>query len=143
MNRYLVEMATHPGQLGRLREELGGLWLEHFNRIQGQGFARSGAARIALFNRSLPFGDMGAADLDRGVATRLGENDRIVHFAEEFSSPFGHQLKSLRIPGWMVLGCSDDELMPTIISVSDAGLKFSCCGRTLIYDRLGLRLDNA
>lgn len=142
MNRYLVEMATHPERMELLSKELGGLWLEHFNKVQGQGFARSGAARIALFDRSLPFGELGAADLDRSIATRLGENDRIVHFPEELISPFGSRLKSLRIPGWLVSGCSDDELMPVIISVSPGQIGFSCCGKNFIYDKLGLRPVN-
>ncbi len=139
MNRILVEKATHPQMMEDIKNERGGVWEEHFNKVIGIMCAGRGASFLAMFDWDEPFGEIRFAGLEEKISTRLGENDRIATFPEVRQSPFGNQLKSLRLPGWMVRDCSDDELIISEVEVSDGIITFSVCGRQFIYDRLGLR----
>src|SRR5262249_30089300 len=101
MNRYLVEHATHEqalAEIGRMRS-----WEDENHRHQGQ---KSVAGSLAyahgldmerLFDEKLVF-----PAAEERVRTRLGLDDRVLRLASPVRSPFGTEIDSLSVPGWMV-----------------------------------------
>ena len=143
-NRELVEVTTHPDELERLASELGPTWQKHRTATNGKVFAERGVAAINVIDRRARFGDYSFGDgLDQRVASRLGESDRRVIFEQPFEGPFGGKLRELTIPGWLVTGVQDEDVMPNEVEVTrsdvDTMLRFSFGNRRFIYDRMGLR----
>jgi CRISPR-associated endonuclease/helicase Cas3 len=143
MNRLLVEAATHPDALDSIVAELGEAWKSHANSRTGADFARKGIAQLHLVKRELPFGEYEfASTTDQRIATRLGEGDRIADFAQPFDGPFGNQVGRLTIPAYLAIGAGPDA-GPEDIEHADGIVRFTFGSRRFIYDRLGLRVDEA
>jgi CRISPR-associated endonuclease/helicase Cas3 len=140
MNRQLVESATHPEALDRLKDRLGERWKEHSRHCQGVTRAEKSVARLNVVDRNQPLCECQfPPSLERRFRTRLGEDDRIIHFGKAVPGPFGHPIEHLTIPGWFVDDAPDNVEASNLIVKPDA---FSFCfgRRTFVYDRLGLRL---
>ena len=139
-NRRLVEGATHPELLDRLAAELGGRWQKHAELCTGVRLAHAQQAQGAR----LAWGEPIRPDPDRledleCIATRLGLTDRTVELAEGTAGPFGGAISKLTIPGrW--LGGVAQEAEPAIEPAAEGELQICFEGKTLLYDRLGLRV---
>lgn len=145
MNRLAVECATHPAYLQSIVSELGGLWREHGQRMEGiraaHGiFARQNTLRrdLPLDNRSCLFGDGVASE----IRTRLGLSDRVVRFAPALRSPFGNPVDELTIPAWMLGGDSSSAEDGLVCQATADAFRFTFSGRAFLYDRLGLRRES-
>jgi hypothetical protein len=142
----LVERATHPDSLARIVKDQGGPWPGHEAKMLGQGFARRGAARLALVDREAHYGErdsLYATGLEERIQTRLGADDRLVLLHEPVVGPFGAAIRSLRLPGWLVKSVPGDaDPHDLAISTDAAGaplLTFSYGTVRFEYGRLGLR----
>lgn len=133
-NRRLVEYATHPEQLERFRE---GHWESHRNELLGARFAQSQSATSAVIP-DLAFDELKFGDIGEQLTTRLGVADRQVSLDPPVTSPFGHRLFELRIPGWMVASGvgQDTPDEPVVVESGYVYLRFG--GRSYQYSRYGL-----
>ncbi len=138
-SRKLVESALHPDVLEELASQLGGSWKEHRKNVWGSYFAQKRHATLNLSNWEAPFGERETLfPKNERIATRLGEGDRWVHFAESYGGPFGNIISSLVVPAHLALGLPD-VLKPTDIEAGGGEIRFSIEGKRFLYDRLGLR----
>ena len=139
-NRALVEAATHDESLYALANELGPPWGAHLAMELGAALGEGMTARSALLDwcESLP----GNRPLDdRRIKTRLGLDDRRVDLSEPCVGPFGTQVRSFTLPGWMV-GDLPPDTEPADISASDGEIQFRLDAYRYRYDRLGLTRIN-
>lgn len=145
MNRYLVEAGTHPNRLAAIVEELGDCWREHERRMLGLQIAHRQQGGLNCINRGVDFGSVDAAfaGLDEKIRTRLGEEDRLVHFDPEVRSPFGTQLKKLAIPASLAKMCDREATKAESLQLEDHRVIFTYGGVGFAYDRLGLRRRDA
>jgi CRISPR-associated endonuclease/helicase Cas3 len=152
-NRELVELTTHPEALENLANKLGGLWLEHLRRRQGKELAHRGIADLNVVERHVPFGDYSYEDdKDKRIATRLGEGDRRAVFESAPLGPFGAAVRELTLPAWFTQSAprdllADPDLLPRDVR-GDTGelgpcVRFTFATLPFVYDRLGLRKDEA
>jgi CRISPR-associated endonuclease/helicase Cas3 len=146
-NRFLVESATHPERLTALVKELGAPWESHAGSIQGVEIGDQQQAQLNLMRWDSPF--LGnddhdrdwlfpSGELERRIATRLGEGDRLARFEPAFLGPFSRSVGFLTIPAFFARGAGADE-RPEVVSVTAGVVHFRFGGRDFTYDRLGLR----
>lgn len=135
-NRLLVERATHGPALATLAEALGPAWACHLQTAIGAAQARAQIARLNLLDfQAAPVPPM---DLDARIATRLGAENRLVHFEAPPTGPFGAAVADLVMPAWMVQGVpleAEPELVP-----DPGGFTFSLSNRRFAYSQWGLSL---
>lgn len=145
-NRALVEAATHPEPLAAV-SATSPAWTAHGNWIQGSLLAERRVADLNLVARHLPFGDQAvlfpSGDTQRRIPTRLGEEDRLIHFAEPWPSPFGVRVEALRLPFHLLpRALATDADMAESVAVAGCVTSFSFGNERYRYDRLGLRRDS-
>ncbi|UEM06367.1 CRISPR-associated helicase Cas3' [Skermanella rosea] len=136
-NRLLVEAATHPEALTALAESLGGFWTGHARTVIGKAIAHGMAANTAEIKWSKPLEPL-PEGLDGAISTRLGLNDRMAIFRNGVEGPFGQEVTRIRIPGWLVPH-SPAEAAPENVQVEAGSLLFNFGGKSLGYDRFGLK----
>lgn len=141
MNRRLVELTTHPEALTAIVRQLGGVWLAHQQKVEGEGLADRGVAMLNLVQRDEPIGDRGACFPDkldgRRVATRLGEEDRRLVFEKPFTSPFRGDVRELNVQAWLADGVASEGVATVRL---EGDVAFIASGTaSFVYDRLGLR----
>jgi len=143
-NRRLVEAGIHPEVLAALEEELGAPWPKHRQAILGRELADGQIARLNGIDRTLPFGDPNSLfpgrDQQRKIPTRLGLDDRIVHFPQPPPGPFGQPIAELRIPGHLVEKApprAEDEEAQAVTEIP-GGFEFRFGRWSFRYTRLGL-----
>ncbi len=136
-NRALVEAATHSRWLEDVAERLGGAWPTHLHAVQGGSLAAAGTAQQAKLKWDEPLSENQPGQ-DEHIQTRLGLNDRAVPFQPAVKGPFGQQVATLNIPGWMAENM-DDSVEPEDIQACDGGFLFRLGEAFFRYDRLGLR----
>ncbi|MEO6421961.1 MAG: CRISPR-associated helicase Cas3', partial [Candidatus Nitrotoga sp.] len=95
-NRYLVEAATHPDKLDCIQVAKGEAWQKLGQKVEGDTGARQTIARLQALDFEQTFGEQEFPN-DMQIATRLGVQDRILHFNLALSGPFGEPLKELPI----------------------------------------------
>jgi len=142
-NRELVEVTTHPEVLERLADQLGEAWQRHRRKTSGKVFAERGVAALNVVERHARFGDYSfdKGGLDERIASRLGESDRRATFEQHLAGPFGHSLRELTIPGWLVKDVPSDAAPIEVEPVTGPGaaaLRFTFGSHRFVYDRLGL-----
>ncbi|MEI6987625.1 MAG: hypothetical protein WCK65_16040, partial [Rhodospirillaceae bacterium] len=80
------------------------------------------------------------SDLDPLIATRLGIDTRLVELPAPCPGPFGWEVTTLPLPGWMVPDAPLDATI-TEVTAADGAVRFHFAGRAFVYDRLGLRRE--
>lgn len=142
-NRYLVEFATHPENLGAIVEELGDAWERHAVRQAGATAAVRGLAAVNAFSWQQPYSEQPFPSKidDENIAARLGEGDRRIIFPQALHGPFAIPFQELTLPARWVRE-AEDKATPTRINVNDERIHFEYAGRHFIYDRLGLRTES-
>ena len=140
-NRYLVEAATHPDKLHAIQEAKGEAWKTLGQRVEGDTGARQTIARLQALDVEQLFGELEFPN-DVQIATRLGAQDRILHFDLELPGPFGEPLKELPLRHHLLPEDSSPDAEPSNISQTATTTSFSLGNAQFRYTRLGLSKDN-
>lgn len=136
-NRYLVEAATHPDKLHAIQEEQGEAWQTLGQRIEGGTGAQRAIGHLHALDVEQTFGEHEFPN-DVQIATRLGAQDRILHFNLELSGPFGEPLKELPIRYHLIPKDLSPDAEPSDIIHTETNLTFRLGDAQFRYTRLGL-----
>jgi CRISPR-associated endonuclease/helicase Cas3 len=136
-NRYLVEAATHPDKLHRIQEEKGEAWQTLGQRIEGGTGAQKTIGHLHALDVEQIFGEQEFPN-DVQIATRLGAQDRILHFEPALPGPFGEPLKELPIRYHLLPKGLSPDAEPSDISQTETSITFRLGGAQFRYTRLGL-----
>lgn len=136
-NRYLVEAATHPDKLHSIQEEKGEAWQTLGQRIEGGTGAQQTIGRLHALDVEQTFGEQEFPN-DVQIATRLGAQDRILHFDLRWTSPFGEPLKELPIRYHLLPKGLSPDTEPSDISQTATSFTFRLGDAQFRYTRLGL-----
>ncbi len=139
-NRYLVEAATHPDKLSEIQERKGEAWKILGQKIEGDTGARQTIARLQALDVDQVFGDFEFPN-EVQIATRLGAQDRVLHFDLELPGPFGEPLKELPVRHHLLPKDLSPDAEPDNISQTATTTCFSLSGAQYRYTRLGLSKD--
>jgi CRISPR-associated endonuclease/helicase Cas3 len=140
-NRYLVEAATHPDNLSAIQEQQGEAWKILGQKIEGDTGARQTIARLQALDVEQLFGDFEFPN-DVQIATRLGAQDRILHFDLALPGPFGVPLKELPLRHHLLPKDLSPDAEPSNISQAATTTSFSLGNAKFRYTRLGLSKDD-
>ncbi len=137
-NRALVEAGVDAGRLQALAESMGGDWPGVFVQVIGKYSARAAQAGQVRVRWDRDWNEDSWSDLDDEVSTRLGLDAIDIELLQPWISPLGNRLTKLSVPQWMLLGVTET---PLVTAQHDEGhaLRLEVAGRSLRYDRLGLR----
>ena len=136
-NRYLVEAATHPARLEALQTELGEAWRSLAAKLEGDTSAENTIAHLHTLNVEREFGE---EEFPTGVqvGTRLGAQDRVVHFDSQQPGPFGELLKALPIRHHLLPKDLPLDAEPTAVAHQQDCATFRLGEAFFRYSRLGL-----
>lgn len=139
MNRELVERTTHPDALEAIVDSLGGPWKMHQSHIIGSILAEGRIASLNLIDRDTPFGELAfpSKEVAGKIRSRLGAEDRVVHFPEPVVGPFGEEIAKLTIPEHQVRN-TPLESEPEDLVQADGSVTFRLGSIGFRYDRCGL-----
>lgn len=140
-NRYLVEAATHPDKLHCIQIAKGESWEKLGQKIEGDTGARQTIARLQALDVDQLFGDFEFPH-DVQIATRLGEQDRILYFDLELPSPLGQPLKELPIRYHLLPHNLAHDARPSDIIQTEESITFRLGEAKFCYTRLGLSKDD-
>jgi len=133
-NRRLVEEGTHEERLRGLAETLGRQWEEAWKGYRGRAMALKLQGKDVSIDYGKRFRDTIWPDAEK-LATRLGATDLLLPLDPPVTSPFGNELKALKMPAWMApTGLPD----PPALTIDADGYLIGGDGR-FRYDRFGLR----
>lgn len=135
-NRYLVEAATHPDRLRAIEARLGESWQKLGQQIEGDTSAERAVGHLHALDVDQIFGET-AFPSDVRIATRLGAQDRIVHF-KLGKSPFGLPFGDLPIRHHLLPRDLAPDAEPSDIVVADNRITFRLGQTQFCYSRLGL-----
>ncbi len=136
-NRYLVEAATHPDKLDCIQVAKGEAWQKLGQKIEGDTGAQKTIGRLHALDFEQAFGEQEFPN-DVQIATRLGAQDRILHFDLELPSPFGQPLKVLPIRYHLLPHNLAHDAEPSDIIQTGTSLTFRLGEAKFRYTRLGL-----
>ena len=145
MNRELVEATTHSQILEEIVSKRSDAWRKHQEHLQGIRIAQRNVAQLNVIRRTESFDSIDCCFIDEigeAIRTRLGEDDRLVHFTNPFPSPFGQEVSTLTIPAWLARDISREETEAQDVNPTQNGITFKFGDSTFYYDRLGLRREN-
>ena len=134
-NRYLVEAATHPDKLRAIQEKQGDAWQTLGQKIEGYIGAHRTIAHLHALDVEQTFGEQEFPN-DVQIATRLGAQDRILHF--DLKSPFGEPLKELPIRHHLLPKDLSPDAEPSDIAQTETSITFRLGNAQFSYTRLGL-----
>lgn len=140
-NRYLVEAATHPDKLAAIQQQQGEAWQILGQKIEGDTGARQTIARLQALDVEQLFGDFEFPN-DVQIATRLGAQDRILHFDLDLPGPFGEPLKELPLRHHLLPKDLPPDAEPSNIRQTATTTSFSLGNAQYRYTRLGLSKDD-
>ena len=144
MNRELVEAGVGEAALARLARELDGgvrgIWTEHGEVGEGSLAAERGAAREIVLDVDKPVREQ---PVDSRAATRLGARDVLVSLPG-VESPFGQRLRQIAIRRQLLPGTlPEGDLEAEDVTSFEGGFRFGIGAARFVYDRLGLRREEA
>lgn len=140
-NRYLVEAATHPDKLAAIQQQQGEGWQILGQKIEGDTGARQTIARLQALDVGQLFGDFEFPN-DVQIATRLGAQDRILHFDLDLPGPFGEPLKELPLRHHLLPKDLPPDAEPSNIRQAATTTSFSLGNAQYRYTRLGLSKED-
>ncbi len=136
-NRYLVEAATHPDKLYAIQEEQGDAWKTLGQKIEGGTGAQQTIGHLHALDVEKIFGEQEFPN-DVQIATRLGAQDRILHFEPALPGPFGEPLKELPIRHHLLPNGLSPDTEPSDIRQTATSITFRLGDAQFRYTRLGL-----
>ena len=137
-NRALVEAGVDPARLQALAEELGGDWPDFSNQILGKQSAQAAQAGPVRVRWDRDWNDGQWSDLGDEVRTRLGLDGIDIELLQSWTSPLDQRLTKLTVPRWMLPALTALPLIEKQQGEVNE-LHLQVAGRSLRYDRLGLR----
>ncbi len=141
-NRALVEQACGSRALYMLAESLGEQWLAHHSATRGKAFAQAAEASYRVIDWQAPWRDAVPGELSGDAKTRLGLNAVEIELPTCPLSAFGHVIKQISVPAWMLpAGAFDGRTAPPAaqdVAPAAQGFTFSVAGQPFRYDRHGL-----
>jgi hypothetical protein len=142
-NRRLVEEGTNHDRLSELAEGLGKVWKEHWQNYIGSCIGRAQEASHTALDWFREWNEMSwPPALGERARTRLGLDDRLVTFDHSVCSPFGIDIRDLKIPGWLLRGLQIVGEEQARIIGSDLGIiGFAFGDGRFSYSRLGLERE--
>ena len=135
-NRYLVEAATHPDRLDQLQARQGEAWKILGQKIEGDTGAQRTIGHLHALDVEQVFGQE-EFPLDVQIATRLGAQDRIVHF-HAVQGPFGVPLSELPIRHYLLPKGLSPDAEPDEIASDGKSISFRLGDARFHYSRQGL-----
>lgn len=140
MNRLLVERSLHSTVLAAIVESGAPRWREHATQVTGAVLGQARQAQLNLVDWARPYGDSSFPDAaDQRIQTRLGQGDRLVHFAPPAHGPFGSPVSELVLPAWWVGDVAGELDAAESVTQHEGTVRFEFGPHSFIYDRLGLR----
>lgn len=136
-NRYLVEAATHPDKLHAIQEEKGEAWQTLGQRIEGGTGAQRTIGHLHALDVEQIFGEQEFPN-DVQIATRLGAQDRVLHFEPALPGPFGEPLKELPVRYHLLPKGLSPDAEPSNISQTATSITFRLGDAQFSYTRFGL-----
>lgn len=136
-NRYLVEAATHQDKLQAIQDKQGEAWQTLGQRIEGGTGAQKTIGHLHALDVEQTFGEQEFPN-DVQIATRLGAQDRILHFDLEWRSPFGEPFKELPIRHHLLPKDLSPDTEPSDIIQTETSITFRLGDAQYRYTRLGL-----
>lgn len=136
-NRYLVEAATHPDKLHSIQEKQGDAWQIFGQKIEGGTNAKKTIGHLHALDVEKTFGEQEFPN-DIQIATRLGAQDRNLHFDLKWPGPFGEPLKELPIRYHLLPKNLSPDTEPSDISQAGTSTIFRLGDTQFSYTRLGL-----
>lgn len=140
MSRWLVEHSVHSEALSVISVAGGADWLAHETAILGAQRGDVRQAQLNLIDWTTPYSYTAFPEGEH-VPTRLGEDDRLVHFKPTFQGPFGLSVGELTVPGRWARGVAADASDIAAVCTRDGVASFRFGDRQFVYDRYGLRLE--
>ena len=137
-SRALVEATTHPEALAWAEQNEA--WRRHIIHLRSAELSEGVFATLNVINREEPYVDRAFVDCD--PATRLGEDDRLIHFPMPVRSPLGASIDRVTIPGHYAarLALPVDPAVE-LVAIDDDSFGFRVEHHSFVYDRLGLQWD--
>ena len=135
-NRYLVEAATHPNNLHALQDRQGEPWKKLGQQIEGDTSAERAVANLHALDVEQVFGES-VFPTDVRLATRLGAQDRVVHFNLD-KGPFGLPLRELPIRHHLLPKDLSPDAEPSHVTIDENRIVFRLGHTQFCYSRLGL-----
>lgn len=138
-NRALVEAGVDAGRLKDLADLMGGDWPGVFIQVIGKYTAQAAQASHVRVRWERDWNEDSWSDLDDEARTRLGLDAIDIELLRPWISPLGNSLTKLSVPQWLLPGVTE---APLVTAQHDGGhaLRLEVAGRSLRYDRLGLRV---
>jgi CRISPR-associated endonuclease/helicase Cas3 len=136
-NRYLVEAATHQDKLQAIQDKQGEAWQTLGQRIEGGTGAQKTIGHLHALDVEQTFGEQEFPN-DVQIATRLGAQDRILHFDLKWPSPFGEPFKELPIRHHLLPKDLSPDTEPSDIIQTKTSITFRLGDAQFRYTRLGL-----
>ncbi len=136
-NRYLVEAAMHPDILDGIQAAKGEAWKTLGQKIEGDTGARQTIARLQALDVEQIFGEHEFPN-DVQIATRLGAQDRVLHFEPALPGPFGEPLKELPVRYHLLPKGLSPDAEPSNISQTATSTTFRLGDAQFSYTRFGL-----
>ena len=133
-NRRLVEEGTHEERLRGLAEALGRQWEGAWKSYRGRAMALQLQGKDVSIDYTKRFSDTVWPPAAEKLATRLGATDLLLPLDPPVTSPFGNELKALKVPAWMAPKPPPVELGITV----DPNGHLMFGGATYTYSRFGL-----
>ena len=137
-NRALVEAGVDVGRLHALADSMGGEWPGVFIQVIGKYSAQAAQASHVRVRWDRDWNEDSWSDLDDEMRTRLGLDAIDIELLQPWISPLGNSLTTLSAPQWLLPGVTETPFVTVQHAESDA-LQLEVAGRSLRYDRLGLR----
>lgn len=137
-NRAWVEAGANTGRLMALADTLGGDWPEFAQQMFGKRSAQAAMAAPVMVRWEADWNAGSWSDLGDAVRTRLGLDGVDIDLLQPWTSPLGQLLARLTVPRWMLPGLSGLPQVEQQVADGQA-LSLQVAGRSLRYDRLGLR----
>ncbi|HHO53377.1 MAG TPA: CRISPR-associated helicase Cas3' [Deltaproteobacteria bacterium] len=142
-NRLLVERGTHPDALQTACP--GGIWDGHVAQLIGTRLGQRRAARDVLvpWDRGFSSGlEPFPRRSEEQIQTRLGGDDLRLVLPQPQSSPFGAQVRELRIGTYLLTDAQQAVLLgdhePQVLD--RVPIRVALPGLEVVYDRLGVRV---
>jgi CRISPR-associated endonuclease/helicase Cas3 len=140
MNRLLVERSLHSTVLETIVQAGGPRWRAHAIQITGAVLGQARQAQLNLVDWTRPYAESSFPDAaDQRIQTRLGQGDRLVHFAPAVRGPFGNSIAELVLPAWLANGVAAELDAAARVTERDGTVHFEFGPRSFVYDRLGMR----
>lgn len=136
-NRYLVEAATHPDKLYAIQQKQGDTWQSLGQKIEGSTGAQQTIGHLHALDVEQIFGEQEFPN-EVKIATRLGAQDRILHFDINWLSPFGEPLKELPVRHHLLPKELSPDTEPSDIRQTETSITFRLGDAQYRYTRLGL-----